>query len=57
MTPRHVIVWSQYDGPASVADAFCLTFAVDVQSWGCHRSVELIPGGNDVMVQEHNRHQ
>ncbi|MEW5307247.1 MAG: hypothetical protein WDW36_009655 [Sanguina aurantia] len=47
----------KYDGPASVADAFCLTFAVDVQSWGCHRSVELIPGGNDVMVQEHNRHQ
>ncbi|MEW5310744.1 MAG: hypothetical protein WDW38_002511 [Sanguina aurantia] len=47
----------KYDGPASVAETFCLTFAVDVRFWGCHRSVELIPGGHDIMVQEHNRHQ
>jgi hypothetical protein len=47
----------QYEGDASVEDAFCLTFSVEMDFFGDLRTVALKPGGEDVPVTEENRHE
>lgn len=52
----------QYDpqaaeGGASVEDAFCLTFSVDMDYFGDVRTVPLKPEGEHAPVREDNRHE
>lgn len=47
----------RYDGPGSVEDVFCSTFAVETDFFGSQKSAELMPGGRDVAVTEANRQE
>ncbi len=47
----------RYEGPGSVEDVFCSTFAVQTDFFGAQKSAELMPGGRDVVVTEENRQE
>jgi hypothetical protein len=47
----------QHEGPGSVEDVFCLSFAVEVPCYGEMRAVPLIPGGEAIPVTEDTRRQ
>jgi ubiquitin-protein ligase E3 A len=47
----------QYEGPEPMADVFCQTFTVEMQVCGETQTVELTPGGEDILVTEDNRRE
>lgn len=47
----------QYEGPEPMAEVFCQNFTVEMQVCGETQSVELTPGGEDVLVTEDNRRE
>eukprot|EP00879_Flechtneria_rotunda_P005191 GHRR01005473.1.p1 GENE.GHRR01005473.1~~GHRR01005473.1.p1 ORF type:complete len:1380 (+),score=526.24 GHRR01005473.1:240-4379(+) len=47
----------QYEGPQSVEETFCLTFAVEMDYFGDVRTISLKAGGEDIPVTEENRHE
>lgn len=47
----------KYEGPGSVEDVFCSTFAVQMDFFGAQKCSELIPGGQNIAVTEDNRQE
>eukprot|EP00798_Chlamydomonas_sp_ICE-L_P023306 gene23306-30543_t len=55
---RALLKYDPMEGGASVEDAFCLSFSIEmVMQGGGRELVELKPGGDDIVVSSENRHE